>query len=143
MASVLLDLEQSPAAPLGRGWMMLMGVINLLQACFLQNFFRYFDLVFGFALVAGGFYYWKFYTPRCITFDEAGSRGKIGIRTHVRLLWDEISKVGSSLYSITIRTKSGETLSIDLSAITFQQHKEVKPRILELARSKGMDAAGS
>jgi len=118
---------------------MLMGIINVLQSFFHQNEVRYFDLAFGIVLIVGGFYYWKLYELKTVAFGEVGIKGKIRFRTTIDLKWDDVSRVESSLYAILLITKTGQKYELDLSNLTYQQHKEVRPQIVELAKSKGVE----
>jgi hypothetical protein len=139
MSAVLLELEPGGQSLRGRTWMMLIGCMNLAQAFYQQNVLRYVDIAFGVLLIAGGFYFWKLYKPKIVTFDDTGIEGKIGLQTNIGIEWSKVSKLEVSLYSISILTNTGEKHVIDASNITFQQHQEIKPKILELAKSKGVE----
>ena len=143
MTSILLELEQLNKSWFGRGWMMLIGIVNVLQSFFHQNELRYFDLAFGVFLIVAGLYYWKLYQPRAVTFDDIGISGKLKLGTTINLKWEDVSKMESSLYLIFLFTKAGEIHAIDLTNLTFQQHKEIKPKIIELAKSKGIDVVAA
>lgn len=139
MANIILELEPQNKSLLFRGWMILIGIINILQSFYHQNELRYFDLTFGVILIAGGFYYWKLYQSKAVIFDEIGIKGKIKRGMVIELQWNEVSKLEASLFAILMHTKSGQKYELDLSNITFQQHKDVKPKILELAKSKNVE----
>jgi len=42
------------------------------------------------------------------------------------------------MFALDIQTKDGRTEHIDLSEITYEQQKSIKPQIIELAKSKGV-----
>ena len=139
MKSILLELEPSNKSAFSRGWMMLVGIVNVLQSFFQQNELRYIDLAFGIVLMVGGFYYWKLYELKTVAFDEVGIKGKLRFRTTIDIKWDDVSRFELAIYAISLITKSGQKYEIDLSNITYQQHKEIKPQIVELAKSKGIE----
>ncbi len=139
MKSILLELEPSNKSAFSRGWMMLVGIVNVLQSFFQQNELRYIDLAFGIVLMVGGFYYWKLYEFKTVAFDEVGIKGKLRFRTTIDIKWDDVSRFELAIYAISLITKSGQKYEIDLSNITYQQHKEIKPQIVELAKSKGIE----
>ncbi|GEM_PF-2804224 len=138
MSAVILELEQRQSV-LGRTWMIFMGIINFAQAFYVQNILRYIDIVFGIVLLAGGFYFWKIYKPKAVTFDDSGIRGRIGLGKNLKLQWNEVSSVEVAMYTISILPTKGKHCVIDLSNITYQKHQEVKPKIAELAKSKGVE----
>ena len=139
MKSILLELEPSNKSAFSRGWMMLVGIVNVLQSFFQQNELRYIDLAFGIVLMVSGFYYWKLYEFKTVAFDEVGIKGKLRFRTTIDIKWDDVSRFELAIYAISLITKSGQKYEIDLSNITYQQHKEIKPQIVELAKSKGIE----
>ena len=75
--------------------------------------------------------------------DENGIDGKIKRGTVLHLRWEQLSKLEGSMYEITLYTKAGQKYVIDLSNITFREHKELKPQILELAKSKQIEVVAA
>ena len=143
MASITLELEQQAKTSISRAWAIPVGLANLTQGLLMQSEGRYFNIVFGGVLIAAGFYFWILYKPKIVTFDENGIDGKIQRGTVLHLRWEELTQLEVSMHQITLFTKSGQKYTIDLSNITFREHKELKPQILELAKSKQIEVVAA
>ena len=143
MTSFDLELEQQAKSSIRRAWPIAVGLVNTLQGLLVQNDSRYFNVVFGLLLVAVGCYYWLIYKPKLVSFDENGIAGKIRRGVFLDLKWDQISKLEGATFEINVYTKQGHKYEIDLSNITFREHKELKPKIFELARSKQIEVITS
>jgi hypothetical protein len=74
-----------------------------------------------------------------VTFDASGVTGEIRPRTRIAIAWDQIAQIDVHMFALDIRTKHGRTEHIDLSEITYEQQKSIKPRIIELAKSNGIE----
>ena len=143
MPNIILELEPQTKASLSRAWMIPVGIANLAQGFLMQSEWRYFNIGFGILLIAGGFYYWKLYKPKIVIFDEIGVEGKIKSGTILELKWEELSRLEATIYEIILHTKTGQKYVIDLSNLTFQQHKEIKPKIFELAKLKQIEVVAA
>ena len=143
MTSIILELEQHTKTSISRAWAIPVGMANMVQGFLMQSEGRYFNIVFGALLITAGFYYWLLYKPKTVSFDENGIEGKIKRGTVLHLRWEELSKLEGSMYEITLYTKAGQKYVIDLSNITFREHKELKPQILELAKSKQIEVVAA
>lgn len=82
----------------------------------------------------------NYYTskPLLLTFDEQGIQGKAKPKKDITILWNTILSIEFKMFSMNVRTKDGKEEEIDLSHITYEDHKKVKPQIVELAKSKGI-----
>lgn len=143
MEQITLDLQPEPATPrmrlLQRGLFALIGAVNVVQGIIQESGFRYVNLVIGIVAILFAFFYRRIYPPKVFTFDDDGLEGPIGQPDNIRFRWTDISHIEAKMFMLTVFTKTGTERKIYLGNITFQQHKHMKPKILELAKSKGVD----
>jgi hypothetical protein len=74
-----------------------------------------------------------------VIFDANGISGLVSPRQAISLAWNQINRIELHMFSMDIQTKDDRTEHIDLSLITYEQQKLIKPRIIELAKSKGIN----
>ena len=74
-----------------------------------------------------------------VTFDENGVSGLLSPRKFISLTWNQINQIDVHLFAIDILTKENRTEHIDLSLTTYKQQHLIKPKIIELAKSKGIN----
>ena len=143
MEQITLDLQPDPASPrarlIQRMLFGLLGVINLVQGVLNENSFRYFNLIFGVLVIVFALNYRRIYKPNVYTFDEEGVEGPIGRSDNKKFRWTDVSYLVAKMFTLKIFMKSGIEYNIYLGNITFQQHKQIKPKILELAQSNGVE----
>jgi hypothetical protein len=124
---------------LHRGSYILLGALNIIQGFLLDGKFGYFIMGGGAIFLFGGIFYNLLFSTKPIIFDENGVEGPVGGKPGVRIGWSEISRIEETMFSLTIVTTAGDSRTIDLSGITYAQHKELKPKIIQLAISKGIE----
>jgi hypothetical protein len=117
----------------------LLGLINLVQAVLLDNNFRLFNLFAGIFFVASAFIYPIIFRPMLATFDDNGMMWSVKRRRNLSLTWNQIAYFEAATLHFHIHTKDSGQFTIDLGPLTYAQHKTLKPQILDLARSKGVD----
>ncbi|MBI3586407.1 MAG: hypothetical protein HY088_04685 [Ignavibacteriales bacterium] len=143
MEQITLDLQPEPATQrmrlVQRTLFVLMGVGNIVQGIMHDNNFRYFNFIIGISVVVIALNYRRIFKPKLFTFDEDGFEGPIGRSDSTRLHWGDISHIEAKMFTLKIFPKSGGERNIYLGNITFNQHKQIKPKILELAQSKGVE----
>jgi len=82
---------------------------------------------------------WPNTRPLRVTFDASGISGQIGHRKGIAIGWEQIAWIDVHMFAMDIRAKDGHTDHIDLGEITYEQQKTIKPRIVDLAKSKGIE----
>jgi hypothetical protein len=143
MEQITIDLQPQAATParriIQRTLFGLMGVFSLVQGILQNNSFRYLNIVVGVGIIVFALYYRRIYKPKVFTFDENCIEGPIGSSENKRINWSDVSKLDAKIFTLKIFMKSGEESKIYLGNITFQELKQIKPRILEFAKSKGVE----
>ncbi len=143
MKHITLDLQPRPMSPTMRfiqqGFFFLLGVMILVQGIVIESDFRYVNLTFGSIAILFALFYRRVFPPKVFTFDDEGFEGPIGIFNTRRYRWEEISHINATMFLLEVVLKPGTTVEINLENITYQQHKQIKPMILELAKTKGVD----
>jgi hypothetical protein len=81
---------------------------------------------------------WYYSKPLLLTFDEHGISGKVKSKKDIAIPWNTISSIEFKMFAMNVRTKDGKEEEIDLSHITYEDHKKGKPQIIEIAKSKGI-----
>lgn len=82
---------------------------------------------------------WRSNRPIVSTWDDNGIHGDIGNGGDTSLGWDDIVSIDATTFTLLLHTKDANTISIDLASVTYAQHRELIPRLLEAARSKGVE----
>jgi len=143
MKRITLDVQPEPANPRAqftqRAIFAMIGVTNLVQALMKDNDFRYVNLIVGLGTVLFAIFYRRFNRPKVFTFDDDGIEGPLGARNPVKMKWNDIARIEGSVFRLTVLSKSGDRSDINLGNITYDQHKQIKPLILELAQSHGVE----
>jgi hypothetical protein len=114
----------------------LVGIIFMLTSVIPINYFLVLSMVLLLGQVIANWYSMK---PVKVIFDDKGIVGSVSPRKTISLMWDQITRIEVHMFAMDIQTKDGRTEHIDLSEITYEQQKSIKPRIIELARSKGIN----
>lgn len=143
MEPITLDLQPEPANPkmrmMQRVIFLLFGIMNIIQGIISESNFRYINLVCGIVVVILALNYRRIYKPKVFTFDEEGVEGPIDKPKRTRDRWTDIAYIRAKMFSLNIVTRAGEERTLYLGNLTFAQHHEIKPRILQLAKSKGVE----
>ncbi len=144
---ITLDLQPEPSTPTMRLFqrvlLALMGLTNLIQGILQHTNFRYVNLVVGVVAIFFAFYYRRIYPPKVFMFDNDGFEGPLGRPDNIRLRWTDVTHIKEQMFTLTLFTKSGTEREIYLGNITFKQRKQIKPKIIDLARSKGIEIRAS
>ncbi len=117
----------------------LVGLSNLVQAFFSDNKFRLVNLIGGAVFVSYAIVYPIILRPKVATFNEDGVMLDLKRRSNLVLAWNQIAYIEASTLHFHIHTKNSEKFTIDLGNLTYAQHKTLKPRIIDLAHSHGVD----
>ena len=74
-----------------------------------------------------------------VKFDDNGIFGSVNPHKTISLRWDQVDKIEVHIFAIDIQTKDNRIEHIDLGQINFEQQKIIKPKIIELSKSKGIN----
>lgn len=142
MENIVLDVNPQPSK---RGKMvqrilfLIMGLGNIYQGFSMPNWFRYMNLSFGVVCILFALYLHRLYRSKEYLFTSEGIEGPKDSNNSVKIGWSEISLVEMKMYSMRIFLKGGKTYKLNLSNLTFEQHKNIKPKIEELIKAKGIE----
>jgi hypothetical protein len=100
--------------------------------------FPRFAIVYGVALLAAIIVLPRLTKEYSIRIDDQGIRGRTGYSTLIDLHWEDLALAEIKMFALILRTKGGGTIHIDLGELTYDQHKLVKPRLIDIFRSKGL-----
>jgi hypothetical protein len=100
---------------------------------------KWLTLITGVLIVVQAIIAWRSHKPLTTYWDTAGIRGSVAPGKAIAIAWSEVSAVDAGMFVLVIHLKNQTTVPVDLSQITYKQHKEIKPLILELARTKGVE----
>jgi hypothetical protein len=100
--------------------------------------FPYFSITYGVVLLAVMIAFPRFHRDYSVTVDERGIRGRTGFTKEINLPWDDVTYADIMMFAFILKTKGGETIHIDLGNLTYDQHKLVKPRLIDILGSKGL-----
>lgn len=117
----------------------ILGISFLAQAMLAQNAFRYVMLVLALTWILIALNYPRLFKAKAMTFDDSGITWSRTKPRSLRVTWDQIAYMEASTLEFRIRTKDLKVLTINLGNLTYEQHKTVKPQIIDLARSNGVD----
>lgn len=142
MHALILDLRPRPASPLSRFLqritLLLIGTLNLFEAQYLHNAFRYVNLVAGIFVLAMAVLFRFVYKSRTLTFGDESIVGTLGDREEINLPWNELDRIELRQYTMHVITRGGQKTKVDLTNITLQQEQQVIPQVLIFAKSKGV-----
>ena len=143
MEKFSIDLQPEPAKPINRfiqrSLFGLVGVSNIVQAILSDNNFRYISMLFGLGAIVFAIGYRWFYKPKLFSFDDNGIEGPISTSKNILHKWENIAKIEVGLFNLRIYAKSGELSNVYLGNLTFQHLREIKTKIFDLAKSKGIE----
>lgn len=93
----------------------------------------------GVLLVVQSIVNWRSSRPIASTWDDNGIHGDVGTGRDISLGWNEIARMDVTMFTLLLHIKDGRTISVDLANVTYAQHKELIPRLLDAARSQGVE----
>jgi hypothetical protein len=117
----------------------LLGLINLVQAYLVDNDFRFVNLIVGIFFISSAFAYPLIFRQKLATFDDNGLMWSVKNRRNLSLAWNQIAYIEASTLHFYVHPNDSGQFTIDLGNLTYEQHKTLKPQIIDLARSKGVD----
>lgn len=145
MEALTLDLRPQPASPMSRLLqriiLLLIGVVNVIQGVSLHKHFRYVSLAAGIFVVGVALFYDRIYRSKILTFGADEISGALEDSEQSMLPWKNIRRMEFRPYTLTIVATDGQNRKIDLSNITMHQERETVPKVMLLARLKGVDVA--
>jgi hypothetical protein len=142
MESITLYLqpEQTPKTQMvQRGIIVVSGIFYLIIGISKGDWVGYMYSIVGGAALVIALTAPRMFRPRSFTFDEHGFAGPEGRPWKKQYQWNEISRIEEQMFLWTFITKSGRRRTMNLGNLTFEQHRVVKPKILDLARSQGVE----
>ena len=136
-----LDSEGASAGRMRIQWtlFLLVGLLNLVQAFIVDNDFHLINLFAGIFFIVFALLFPIMVRPKSATFDDKGISWRVGRRRSVSLTWDQIASIDASILTFRIHAKDGKQFELDLGGLTFEEHSKLKPKVLELARGKGIE----
>jgi len=73
-----------------------------------------------------------------ITLDDRGIRGRISYSSEIDLLWEDVALAEIKMFGLILETKGDGTIHIDLANLTYDQHKHVKPKLIDILGARGL-----
>jgi hypothetical protein len=142
--SITLELPDSGSRRTTRWnpWILLvLGIVWLGQAAFRtdESWFRYASLAMGIAAVSLAVFSLRHPRQPFIRFDRTGITARLpaGLMTHIP--WKDVDHLRFSTYTFVVVKKDKRELTVDLGWIAYHTHRSIKPRMMELAKSHGID----
>ena len=115
------------------------GIAAIIIAVGSQEHHLWISVVTGALIVVQAVVNWWSSRPIVSTWDDAGIHGHIGVRKRILVGWNQVSRIDANTFSMKLYMKDDNVIHIDLSSMTYTQHKELIPRLIEMARSKGVE----
>jgi hypothetical protein len=115
------------------------GIAAIIIAVGSQEHHVWISVVTGALIVVQAVLNWWSSRPIVSTWDDAGIHGEIGLRKSISVVWSQVSRIDANMFALTLCMKDERAIHVDLSSMTYAQHKELIPRLLEIARSKGVE----
>jgi hypothetical protein len=139
-----LDSEGASAGRLRIQWtlFLLVGLLNLVQAFIVDNDFHLINLFAGIFFIVFALLFPILAKPKTATFDDNGVSWRATQRRSVTLTWSQIAFIEASILMFRIHTKDGNQVNLDLGGLTYEEHSRLKPKVVELAKAKGIEVRG-
>jgi hypothetical protein len=140
MQTITLNLR-SEVEHTSRNWFLIIVILFVVVVSTAMVLSKTSPILLGVALVINllqAIVNWYYSKPILLTFDEHGMTGKIEPRKSILLAWNQIARLEFKMFTLIVRTNDGKEEEIDLSHITYEDHKKTKPQIIEMAKSKGI-----
>ncbi len=102
------------------------------------SWFSPFIFAYGVVLVVTFLFGPRFSRACTITLDDRGIRGRISYSDEIDLPWKDLAVAEIKMYALILKTTGGATIYIDLGNLTYDQHKHVKPKLIDILGSKGL-----
>jgi hypothetical protein len=136
-----LDSEGASAGRMRIQWtlFLLVGLLNLVQAFIVDNDFHLINLFAGIFFIVFALLFPILAKPKLSIFDGNGMSWRVTRRRAVTLTWNQIAYIEASILLFRIHTKDGNQFELDLGGLTFEEHSKLKPKIIELAKAKGIE----
>ncbi len=136
-----LDSEGVSAGRLRIQWtlFLLVGLLNLVQGFVVDNDFHVINLFAGIFFIVFAVLFPIMYKPKLATFDDNGISWRATRRRTVSLAWNQIAYIEAHNLLLRIHTKDGNQFEMDIGGLTFEEHSKLKPKVVELARGKGIE----
>jgi hypothetical protein len=118
------------------------GCLFLVQSIFSENeilWFVLFQGAYGLGLIVTMAFFPWFLKPKTLQFNEQGLKVRLSRGRPISLDWSEVVSMEASMFRFVVKTKDDRTIPINLGALSYEQHKRVKPQFLEIARSRGVE----
>ncbi len=138
--TLYLQAEQTPRTQfIQRGIIVVFGIFYVIVGFVKGNWVGYLYSIVGGAAIIAALAAPRIFRPASYTFDEHGFAGPAGRPWERQYQWDQISRIEVQMFALTFITKNGQRKKLNLGNITFEQHNVVKPKILDLARARGVE----
>lgn len=141
MENIILDINPQPSKKgkiVQRIGFFIIGIGNIYQGLILERWFRYANFLFGIISILYALYLHRLYGSKEYLFTDEGIEGPMNSRQKSKLKWEEIISVELTMFSLKILLKDGNSKKLNLSNLTFEQHKNIKPKVEELIKLKGV-----
>jgi hypothetical protein len=80
----------------------------------------------------------RFSRACAITLDDRGIRGRISYSNEIDLPWENLALAEIKMYGLILKTKGDETIYINLGNLTYDQHKHIKPKLIDILGARGL-----
>jgi len=117
----------------------IVGLAMIVLAILDKHRLGWITMVAGATMIIQAIVTWRGHKAVATTWDSSGIRGDVSHGKTIAIRWNEIADITASTYALDIHLHDHTTVIVDLSQATYQQHKELKPRLLDLARTNGVD----
>jgi hypothetical protein len=102
--------------------------------------FWFSPLIFGYGVIlVVAFLLGPRFSRTCaITLDDRGIKGRISYSQEIDFLWEDLALAEIKMYALILKTVKGGTIYIELGDFTYVQHKDAKPRLIDILGTKGL-----
>jgi hypothetical protein len=140
--TLVLTLDGEESRPRSRRMMLwtqvLLSLSFFVQGIIREDDFSYIFLGMGCVFLFLAVMHFRLMPALFLHVREDGLEGRVARGKKISLTWDEIASVEASTFEMVIHIKDGRHIPVDLSNLTYKQHKIVKPAFLHLMQQKGV-----
>jgi hypothetical protein len=118
-----------------------LGVLFMVQGLATSDkmpWFSPFIFSYGVILVVAFLVGPRFSRACAITLDDRGIKGRISYTNEIDLLWNDLGLAEIKMFALILKTKEGRTICIGLADLTYDQHKHVKPKLIDILGARGL-----
>ena len=140
-----LTIPLRPRTAYGPEWFrvtqIICGIIFIAQGVVYSGtsyWFPRFAIAYGLALMLAMIILPRLTRQYSITIDDRGIRGRISYSSLIDVPWEDLARAEIKMFALILRTKDKQIYHIDFGELTYDQHKAVKPVLMDALRSGGL-----